>query len=234
MRLDKFLVSQSVGSRKEVQKLIRKGLVAVDGVTVKKSDENIDPNKNTVLVNGRQIEYMEHIYLIMNKPQGYISASNDKNAKTVIDLVPQELRRKDIFPAGRLDKDTTGMLIITDDGDFAHNMLSPKKHIDKRYLVELDGEVTQEMVENFKEGIVFKDGTRCLPATLIIDPEKKNKAQVIIREGKFHQVKKMFLSQNLQVIKLHRQQMGGLSLPKDIKEGQCRPLLEGEKQAIFL
>ncbi len=234
MRIDKFLVSQNAGTRKEVQKLIKSGQVSVDGILVKKPDTQVDQNNNKVSVSGREITYMEHIYIVMNKPKGCISASNDKNAKTVVDLVPKELRRKNLFPAGRLDKDTTGLLIITDDGEFAHKMLSPKKHVDKHYLAELDGEVTPGMVENFKRGISFSDGTLCQPATLIPNEKNRKTAEVIIREGKFHQVKKMFLTQGLVVENLKRLQIGKFILPKNLSEGDCRLMLEEEKQAIFL
>ena len=170
----------------------------------------------------------------MNKPKGYISASNDKNAETVVDLVPKEMKRKNLFPAGRLDKDTTGMLIITDDGDFAHRMLSPKKHVEKVYKATLDGEVTDEMVENFRKGISFYDGTLCLSAKLLPNKENPHIARVIIREGKYHQVKKMFLTQGLTVRDLHREQIGMLKLPKDLAPGECRFMQEDEKRNIFL
>ena len=175
-------------------------------------ETKLDPNINKVTVDGKEISYQEYVYIIMNKPKGYISASNDKNAETVVDLVPKEMRRKNLFPAGRLDKDTTGMLIITDDGDFAHRMLSPKKHVEKVYKATLDGEVTEEMVENFRKGISFYDGTLCLSAKLLPNKENPHIARVIIREGKYHQVKKMFLTQGLTVKELHREQIGMLKL----------------------
>ena len=234
MRLDKFLASQNFGTRKEVQKLIKSGQVTIDGEPAKKPDKKVNPEENKVAVKGKEITYTEHIYIVMNKPKGYISASEDKKEKTVIDLVPEEWKRKNLFPAGRLDKDTTGLMIITDDGDFAHRMLSPKKHVDKRYLAELDGEVTESMVEAFKNGIEFYDGTLCLSATLIPDKKTKNIAQVIIREGKYHQVKKMFLTQGLTVKNLKRLQIGSFVLPKELAEGNCRPMSEAEIEAVFL
>ena len=234
MRIDKFLASQNVGSRKEVQKLIRSKLVEVNGALVTKPDQKIDEENDAVVVNGEKIQYSQYVYLVMNKPSGYVSATSDRDEPTVIDLVPKEFRRKGIFPAGRLDKDTTGLLIITDDGEFAHSMLSPKKHINKKYVAELDGEVTQDMVDNFKRGITFRDGTECLPATLIPDENNPEKAQVIIGEGKFHQVKKMFITQGLRVKKLKRVSIGGFGLHENLPLGQCRPMLEEEKQLIFL
>lgn len=234
MRIDKFLVSQNICTRKEAQKLVRKGLVKIDGEIIKKPETKLDPNVNKVTVDGKDISYQEYAYIIMNKPKGYISASNDKNAETVVDLVPKEMKRKNLFPAGRLDKDTTGMLIITDDGDFAHRMLSPKKHVEKVYKATLDGEVTDEMVENFRKGISFYDGTLCLSAKLLPNKGNPHIARVIIREGKYHQVKKMFLTQGLTVKDLHREQIGMLKLPKDLAPGECRFMQEDEKRNIFL
>lgn len=234
MRIDKFLVSQNICTRKEAQKLVRKGLVKIDGEIIKKPETKLDPNVNKVTVDGKDISYQEYVYIIMNKPKCYISASNDKNAETVVDLVPKEMKRKNLFPAGRLDKDTTGMLIITDDGDFAHRMLSPKKHVEKVYKATLDGEVTDEMVENFRKGISFYDGTLCLSAKLLPNKENPYIARVIIREGKYHQVKKMFLTQGLTVKELHREQIGMLKLPKDLAPGECRFMQEDEKRNIFL
>ena len=234
MRIDKFLVSQNICTRKEAQKLVRKGLVKIDGEIIKKPETKLDPNVNKVTVDGKDISYQEYVYIIMNKPKRYISASNDKNVETVVDLVPKEMKRKNLFPAGRLDKDTTGMLIITDDGDFAHRMLSPKKHVEKVYKATLDGEVTDEMVENFRKGISFYDGTLCLSAKLLPNKENPYIARVIIREGKYHQVKKMFLTQGLTVKELHREQIGMLKLPKDLAPGECRFMQEDEKRNIFL
>ncbi|MGN0460047.1 MAG: 16S rRNA pseudouridine(516) synthase, partial [Ruminococcus sp.] len=205
-----------------------------NGALVTKPDQKIDEENDEVTVKGEKIEYSQYVYLVMNKPSGYVSATSDRDEPTVIDLVPKELRRKGIFPAGRLDKDTTGLLIITDDGEFAHRMLSPKKHINKKYVAVLDGEVTQDMVQSFKEGVTFKDGTKCLPATLIPDKNDPTKAQVIIGEGKFHQVKKMFLTQGLRVKTLKRVAIGGFVLPENLPLGGCRTMLEREKQLIFL
>lgn len=234
MRLDKFLVSQNIGTRKEAQRLVKDGCVTIDGQAVKKPDTAIDPQKNKISVNGQDICYREYVYIVMNKPEGVISASNDKNAETVVDLVPAEIRRKKLFPAGRLDKDTTGLLIITDDGTFAHNMLSPKKHVEKEYKATLDKEVTQEMVENFKNGIEFYDGTVCLSAKLIICENDKKTANVIIREGKYHQVKKMFLTQGLTVEKLERIRIGKFTLPTNLARGESRLMSEEEISMVFL
>ena len=164
----------------------------------------------------------------MNKPMGVLSASNDKSRKTVVDLVPQEIKRQDLFPVGRLDKDTTGLLIITDDGVFAHNCISPKKAIEKGYIATLDGNIDNEMIEKFKLGVLLADGTRCKPAKL--EYISDNVARIIITEGKYHQIKRMFGTVGLGVNALHRESIGGLHLPDNLTEGECiemtKPQLE--------
>lgn len=231
-RLDKILVSQNIGSRKEVQKLIRKKAVVVDGETITKPEFKVDTDKSSISVMGQALDFKRYIYIMMNKPQGVVSATEDRNDKTVIDLVPEHLYRKGLFPAGRLDKDTEGLLIITDDGDFAHRMLSPKNRIYKRYYVEVDGEIREDMIESFEKGLVFADGTQCLPAKLEIDG--KNSGFVEICEGKFHQVKKMFQIFNLKVTFLKRISIGLLKLDGNLPIGECRELEKTEQNAIFV
>lgn len=231
-RLDKILVSQNVGSRKEVQKLIRQKTVTVDGEVVTKPDVKVDTDKSEIAVSGKLLDFKKHIYIMMNKPQGVVSATEDKNDKTVIDLVPEHLYRKGLFPAGRLDKDTEGLLIITDDGEFAHKMLSPKSGIYKRYYAEVDGEITDETVKAFEKGIVFADGTKCLPGKL--EKRDKNSGIVEICEGKFHQVKKMFLVCGLKVTFLKRISIGNLILDGNLPIGKCRELEKTEQTAIFV
>ncbi len=233
-RLDKVLSNLGYGTRKEIKQVVKKGFVTVNDEKVKDSGLQIDPEKDTIVINGEKVEYKKYIYLMMNKPAGVISATYDKRDETVIDLLYMEDQVFEPFPVGRLDKDTTGMLIITDDGDFAHRMLSPKKHVEKVYKATLDGEVTDEMVENFRKGISFYDGTLCLSAKLLPNKGNPHIARVIIREGKYHQVKKMFLTQGLTVKDLHREQIGMLKLPKDLAPGECRFMQEDEKRNIFL
>lgn len=245
-RLDKILASQNVGSRKEVQKLIKSGLVTINGTVCNKPETKFDPEEDEIFVSGKKLDFQKYVYIMMNKPAGVLSASNDKNTVTVIDLLPQEMKRKGLFPAGRLDKDTTGLLIITDDGDFAHNMLSPKKHVYKLYRAETDGTITQSHIEKFKNGIMLEDGTRCLPAELYTqcpleepyknyfgEPLKSNVGFVKICEGKFHQVKKMFAAVGLKVIFLERLSIGGLVLDNKLKQGKSRFLYKYEKNLIF-
>lgn len=231
-RLDKILVSQGVGSRKEVQKLIRQKTVTVDGEVITKPEVKVDTDKSVIVVSGKKLDFKQYVYIMMNKPQGVVSATEDRECKTVIDLVPQHLKRKGLFPAGRLDKDTEGLLIITDDGEFAHKMLTPKSGIYKRYYAEVDGKITEETVKAFEKGIVFADGTQCLPGKLEIQGE--NSGFVEICEGKFHQVKKMFLVCGLKVTFLKRISIGNLVLDSNLPIGECRELEKTEQTAIFV
>ena len=231
-RLDKILVSQNIGSRKEVQKIIRQKTVTVDGNVVTKPETKVDTNSSVIEVGGKTLNFKRHIYIMMNKPQGVVSATEDKNDKTVLDLVPEHLWRKGLFPAGRLDKDTEGLLIITDDGDFAHKMLSPKSGVYKRYYAEVDGKITEDTVKAFEKGIVFADGTECLPGKLEIKGENSGIAEIC--EGKFHQVKKMFLVCGLKVTFLKRISIGNLVLDSNLPIGECRELEKTEQDAIFI
>ena len=224
-RLDKLLVSQGVGSRREVQKLIRRKAVTVNGETVTKPDLKLDPDNSRIEVSGRPISYKKNIYLMLNKPAGFVSATEDNLSRTVLELVPEE-------PAGRLDKDTEGLLILTDDGDFAHKLISPKSKVYKRYYAELDAEITEEDIESFKSGIVLENGEKCLPARL--EKCENSSAFVEICEGKFHQVKKMFLSRGKKVLYLRRDAIGTLRLDVNLPKGMARELTKTEKDAIFV
>ncbi len=231
-RLDKILVSQGKGSRKEVHKLIRSGRVRVDGEVIVKPDFRLDDEKSEITLDGQALNIKKHIYIMLNKPAGYVSATEDNLNRTVLELVPERLRRKGLFPAGRLDKDTEGLMIITDDGDFAHRLLSPKSHVFKTYAAELDRTPSRDDIEAFEKGITLEDGTELLPAELEIIGEKT--ARVKIREGKFHQVKKMFAARSIKVLYLRREKIGGLSLDSNLPKGSCRELTITDKQAIFV
>ena len=233
-RMDKILAARTAYSRKDAKKLVWQGRVRHNGKIASSPDAKVDLEKDTLELDGKPLLIQAHLYLMMNKPAGVLSAARDPKQPTVLDLVPEQYRRTGLFPAGRLDKDTEGFVLITDDGEFAHRMLSPKKHISKKYVAEVDGEITQDMVDSFEKGITFRDGTECMPATLIPDENNPKKAQVIIREGKFHQVKKMFITQGLRVKKLKRVSIGGFILPENLPVGECRTMLEEEKQLIFL
>lgn len=234
-RLDKILVSQNFGSRKEVHKLIKSGCVCVDGKVCKECDSKIEPQKNTVKVNGKPIDYEKYEYIMMNKPPGVLSASRDKKQKTVIDLLPPEFMRKGLFPAGRLDKDTEGLLIITDDGEYAHRMLSPKNHIAKRYIAKLDKEITDDTISSFKKGIIFADKTKCMPSELELLEENNNFVGIVtIYEGKFHQVKKMFATCGINVVHLKRISIGKLYLDSNLPIGKCKKLSNLDKELVFV
>ena len=230
IRLDKFVSVALNLSRADTKKILRDGKISVDGVCIKKGDFKVNNETMCVKLGNEKLEYKEFIYILMNKPAGILSASNDKRAKTVVDIVPDNLKREGLFPVGRLDKDTTGFLIITDDGDFTHKIISPKSNIEKVYLAQLDGEITQEMIEKFKSGIILADGTQCMPAKL--ERAGDCSALIKIREGKYHQVKRMFGTVGLGVNKLHRKSIGGLSLPEDLEYGCCIELSKEDLQNI--
>lgn len=224
-RIDKIIASQGQYSRKEVKALIAKRRIAVDGRIVSSSSEKADPMTMLLTVDGKPLEFKRNLYLVLNKPKGYVSATEDREHPTVLELVPQEYRGRDLFPAGRLDRDTTGLMIITDDGVLAHNILAPKKHVPKRYHVELDIPVTEEMRLGFSEGVMLNDGV-CKAADLIKTGEKT--AEVTLREGRYHQIKRMFGCFGAEVVELKCFGMGRLTLPEDLAEGECREMSEEE------
>ncbi|MBC1355448.1 rRNA pseudouridine synthase [Listeria welshimeri] len=226
MRLDKLLSHTGFGSRKEVKPLLKSGAVVVNGTIQKDSKTQVKPDKDEITVHGTPVVYQEFVYFMLHKPQNVVSATEDNVSETVIDLLAQEDTLTNPFPVGRLDKDTEGLLIITNDGTLAHNLLSPKKHIDKTYYAKIDGEVLLEDVKAFAEGIVLDDGYICKPARLeIINP---NEIKVTIQEGKFHQVKRMFAARGKTVSYLKRISMGQLQLDESLELGKYRPLTETE------
>ncbi len=232
-RLDKLIASQGRFSRREVQELIKNGAVKVNGITVRDRGAKSDDEKDIICVNGEQLDFQRFVYIMLNKPKGVVSATNDKNEKTVIDLVPKEFKGRNLFPAGRLDITTTGFVLVTDDGDFAHRILSPKNHIEKTYEARLAESVTEGQLEAVSNGIELKDGTKCLPAkvTVLADGEKPV-VEIKICEGKYHQIKRMFAAAGNGVIELKRTQMGKLTLDPSLKEGECRLLDAHEVQKI--
>ncbi len=231
-RLDKIIASQGAYSRSEVRKLVKAGLVSINGNVAKSSDIKCDAEKDEIAVDGVLLNYKKHLYLMLNKPKGVISATEDATQKTVLDLVPPELFRQGLFPAGRLDSDTTGFVLLTDDGDFAHRILSPKNHIMKTYHATLKSPLTNEDIIRFKEGLTLGDGTKCLEAHVRMLEGKENVAEVKICEGKYHQVKRMFASLGNKVLELRRVQMGALPLDENLSEGKCRELTSEELEQI--
>lgn len=224
-RIDRILSEQTNYSRKEIKKFVSKGLVLVNGLVVRKSDEKYDDDNISIKINGKDIRVSKHFYLLLNKPKGYVSTTvSDKN-KTVIDLVPDKYKTRTLFPAGRLDKDTTGLMLITDDGVFAHNILSPKKHIKKIYEVVIDKDVSVEMVNGFRDGVKLNDG-ECKSA--LLEKIDTNKCLVTLTEGRYHQIKRMFGNYKAKVIELKRICMGELYLPSDLAVGKVREVSDEE------
>lgn len=230
-RLDKFLSSQTALSRKEAQKAIKEKRVSVNGTITRAVDTKVDTDADTVSLDGQPLTYREFVYYMMYKPEGVVSATQDRTERTVLDILPPELRRDGLFPAGRLDKDTTGLLIITDDGDYAHRMLSPKKHVTKRYIATLDREPGAEIVQRFQVGITLGDGTVCKSGQAELLGGCRVAAQ--ISEGKYHQVKRMFAALGYRVIALERVRIGGLALDERLKPGEVRALTAEEAAKVF-
>ena len=228
-RIDKIIASQGLYSRSDVKKLISKKQVAVNGEIVKSANVKADPLNDRITVKGIALDFKRNVYLMLNKPKGYVSATEDRDHQTVLELVPEEFAGRDIFPAGRLDRDTTGLMIITDDGVLAHNILAPKKHVQKIYYVELDIPVTEEMARGFAEGVELNDGV-CKEAGLEIVGEYA--ARVTLKEGRYHQIKRMFGCYGAKVVELHRLTMGNLHLPDDLAVGECRELTEEELKLL--
>lgn len=232
-RLDKLISSQGSFTRKEAQQLIKDGLVRVDGIQVRDRGAHIDPEKSRVEVDGKPFSLEKFVYLMLNKPKGVVSATNDKNVKTVVDFAPDELKGRNLFPAGRLDMTTTGFVLLTDDGDFAHRILSPKNHIEKTYEARLAESVTDEQLSRVAEGITLGDGTVCLPARLkVLEDGDSPLVEIKICEGKYHQIKRMFAAAGNGVIELRRTKMGNLSLDPELPEGECRKISDEELKLI--
>ena len=226
-RLDGYVSARANITRRDAKAAIKRGRVAVDGAVELSPERKIDTE--TVSFDGRTLPRSSFVYIMMNKPAGVLSASEDRRQSTVVDLLPESQKRRDVFPVGRLDKDTTGLLIITNDGAAAHRLLAPASHVDKTYIAELDGTPTAADAAAFAEGMELADFT-ALPAKL--EPLGGNLARVTLREGKFHQVKRMFAARGLTVLSLKRVAFGGVTLPPDLAEGDSRPLTEDELAAL--
>lgn len=231
-RIDKIISSQMNISRNDARSLIKGGSVSCDGSVVTDSAFKADAEKSEIAVNGKPLFYKEHIYIMMNKPEGVVSATNDPKTKTVIDIVPESMKRKNLFPAGRLDKDTVGFMLITDDGDFAHRILSPSKHIEKTYVAHLRDVLSGEGKAILENGAVLSDGTECMDARVKIIDDDGKKVEITIREGKYHQIKRMFASVGNEVVFLKRIAMGGLLLDDSLLPGECREISAKELEVI--
>lgn len=231
-RLDKLISSQSMMTRSDATKIIRSGAVTVNGSAVKNTSFKADPLVDIIKVGNETFVYKKHIYIMMNKPDGIVSASRDPKEKTVIDLVPDALKRPNLFPAGRLDKDTTGFVLITDDGDFAHNILSPRHHVEKTYLAETDCIIEDTFLENMRNGMMLGDEQLMEAEIELIRNENNPIYRIVLREGKYHQIKRMIGSTNAFLLSLTRIKMGKLDLDESLAPGECRELTAEELAQI--
>lgn len=231
-RLDKIISSRTAVSRKDAVAVIRRGRVEADGEICRDSSRKFDPAVCDIRLDGNPISGSEHIYIMQNKPLGVVSASDGEKERNVIDILPPELYRKGLFPAGRLDKASTGFVLITNDGDFAHRILSPKSHVEKEYSVEVNGRITEEICGEFRNGMVLKSGEcfKCAQITPISVDDAVSSATVVIAEGKYHQIRRMFARFGLKVISLHRVRIGGLYLDGSLSLGESRLLSDEEVQ----
>lgn len=232
-RVDKVLSNLGYGSRTEIKKFCKQGLVFVNGKSVSNPGLQVDTDIDEIVFNGEKINYREFIYLMMNKPGGYISATFDKYDPIVLDLIDDEYLVFEPFPVGRLDKDTEGLLVLTNDGQLSHRVLSPKKHVPKTYYAKIEGKVTQDDIKAFKDGVILDDGYKTMPSELIIlKSDDISEIELTIHEGKFHQVKRMFESVGKTVIYLKRLSMGALKLDESLELGEYRELTDEEVKLI--
>lgn len=237
MRIDKLLSNLGISTRSEIKKMIKQKQIKINGELVKNGKDQLDPDAAQVTVNDQPVAIQLTKYLMLNKPQNVITATEDASQQTVLDLIAKNDRVKGLAPVGRLDKDTTGLLLLTNDGQLAHRLLAPHKHVAKTYQATIDGLVTSETVDKFKNGIKLKDGTLCKPADLKIistsEDEKQSQIEITITEGKYHQIKRMFAACGMHVAALNRIAMGPLKLDSSLKPGQSRPLSENEIQSLL-
>lgn len=232
IRLDKYLSEMGEGTRSEVKKYIRQGSVTVDGEVVTKPEEKVDETYQNICINGRNIGYDRFEYYMLHKPQGVVSATTDRQNKTVIDLI-ENRKRKDLFPVGRLDKDTEGLLLITNDGELAHRLLAPSHHVDKVYYAKVEGRVTAKTVQQFHEGLDIGKGEFAKPSRLkVLKEDAISEIELTIQEGKFHQVKRMFRAVGMEVLYLKRLSMGSLVLDAELKPGEYRTLSQEEVERL--
>ena len=230
-RLDKFLVEAGAGTRSQVKAILKAGRVAVDGKAERDNSRKIDPTTQTVTLDGEILGGRRRVVAMLNKPSGFVTATEDKREKTVMELLPEELRRQDVKPVGRLDKETEGLLLFTNDGDLLHRLISPKKEVPKVYYARHEGAAAQEDVDAFAAGLTLRDGTVCLPAKL--EPLGAGESLITVCEGKYHQVRRMMASRGMTVLYLERRQEGPLDLGS-LPRGQTRELTEDEINSLDL
>ncbi len=232
MRIDKFVSEQAGISRSDAKSMIKRSQILINGSPVRSADTKIDPDRDIVTVNGRKLVYRQFLYIMLNKPDGVVCATRDGLSSTVLELLPEEFRRKGLFPAGRLDKDTEGFVFITDDGALAHRMLSPKKHIEKEYIVTLEKAAEMRYIDIFASGMTIDGDEKCLPAKLIFTDEP-HIVRLILHEGKYHQVKRMMEAVGNRVTHLKRVRMGGIELDTSLAAGECREITAEEMSRLF-
>ena len=231
--LDKIIASTGRRSRREVKNLVRQGRVLVDGVPARSAEEKADPETAEIAVNGEVLAYRRYTWVMLNKPAGYLSATEDGRGPTVLDLLPPELKKQNLFPVGRLDKDTEGLLLLTNEGGLAHELLSPRHHVDKVYYTRVAGWLTEEDCRAFEKGMLLDDGLQCMPAGLkILKAGEESEAHVTLREGKFHQVKRMLAYLGKPVLYLERIRMGNMTLDVNLPRGKFRFLTPEEVENL--
>ena len=232
-RLDKIIASTGRWSRREVKNLVRQGKVLVDGYPARSAEDKADPESAEIVVNGETLTYRRFTWVMLNKPAGYLSATEDGRGPTVLDLLPAELKKQNHIPVGRLDKDTEGLLLLTNEGGLAHDLLSPKRHVDKVYYTRVAGRLTEEDCRAFESGLLLDDGLQCMPAGLkILSSGEESEAHVTLREGKFHQVKRMLAYLGKPVLYLERISMGNMTLDSDLPRGKYRFLTPEEVEKL--
>jgi 16S rRNA pseudouridine516 synthase len=227
MRIDKLLSELGIASRKEAAKVAKSGGIIIDGIAVRDVSKHIDPEKSKVIYLGREIVYQKYTYVMLNKPTGYVSATDDKSLPYVTELLPEELRRRELFPVGRLDRDTVGLMILTNNGVLAHSLLSPKHHVTKEYYFTAAEPVREGAEEHFKNGVTLADGYECKPAELYLS-EDRREGRIVLTEGKYHQIKRMIAAQDNRVTSLERISFGGILLDRTLARGEWRYLTDNE------
>lgn len=233
IRLDKFISERTEYSRREIKELAKKGEIKLNGAFAKVTDVKIDPDDDIVEICGKTVSSQKFRYILLNKPQGYVCSTDEKDGKTVMELIPSEMKTKGLFPAGRLDKDSMGVLLITDDGNLAHKILAPGRHISKIYIVKLDRPFQSNYIDLFKNGVLLKSGETCLPAKVKLAENSDKLAFIELFEGKYHQIKRMFAAVGNHVEVLMRVSLGGLVLPEKLAIGECMELLHKDVENLF-
>ena len=227
MRIDKFLSEQGIASRKEAARVAKSGGVLVNGVPVRDLSSHIDPEAVSIVYLGRKIEYQKFVYVMLNKPEGYVSATDDKNLPYVTKLLPEELQKRELFPVGRLDRDTVGLMILTNNGQLAHSLLSPKHHVEKEYYFTAKVPMREGVEEYFRDGVTLADGYECKSAKIVLDDDRMG-GVITLTEGKYHQIKRMVAASDNRVMSLERISFGGISLDRSLNRGQWRYLTKEE------